>query len=47
LVAIDKFSKWIKVRPLTSIGSEQVVAFFINIIYRFGVSNSIIIDNRT
>jgi hypothetical protein len=37
LVAIDKFSKWIEVRPLTSIGSEQAVAFFTNIIYRFGV----------
>jgi hypothetical protein len=31
LVAIDKFSKWIEVRPLTSIGSEQAVAFFTNI----------------
>jgi transposase InsO family protein len=35
LVAIDKFSKWIKVRPLTSIRSEQTVAFFTNIIHRF------------
>jgi hypothetical protein len=42
LVAIDKFSKWIEVRPLTSIRSEQSVAFFTNIIHRFGVSNSII-----
>jgi transposase InsO family protein len=32
LVAIDKFSKWIEVRPLTSIGSEQAVVFFTNII---------------
>jgi ribonuclease HI len=47
LVAIDKFSKWIKVRPLTSIGSEQAVAFFTNIIHRFGVPNSIITDNGT
>jgi transposase InsO family protein len=47
LVAIDKFSKWIEVRPLTSIGSEQAVAFFTNIIHRFGVPNSIIIDNGT
>jgi transposase InsO family protein len=45
LVAIDKFSKWIEVRPLTSIGSEQAVAFFTNIIHRFGVPNSIITDN--
>jgi hypothetical protein len=44
LVAIDKFSKWIKVRPLTSIRSEQAVAFFTNIIHRFRVPNSIITD---
>jgi hypothetical protein len=47
LVTIDKFSKWIEVRPLTSIRSEQAVAFFTNIIHRFGVSNSIITDNGT
>jgi hypothetical protein len=47
LVAIDKFSKWIEVRPLNSIRSEQVVAFFTNIIHRFGVPNSIITDNDT
>jgi ribonuclease HI len=47
LVAIYKFSKWIEVRPLTSIRSEQAVAFFTNIIHRFGVPNSIITDNGT
>jgi ribonuclease HI/transposase InsO family protein len=47
LVAIDKFSKWIEVRPLNNIRSEQAVAFFTNIIHRFGVPNSIIIDNGT
>jgi ribonuclease HI/transposase InsO family protein len=47
LVAIDKFSKWIEVRPLTSIGSEQAVTFFTNIIHRFGIPNSIITDNGT
>jgi hypothetical protein len=47
LVAIYKFSKWIEVRPLTSIRSEQAVAFFTNIIHRFGVPNSIITDNDT
>jgi hypothetical protein len=46
LVAIDKFSKWIEVRPLTSIRSEQAVAFFTNIINLFGVPNSIT-DNGT
>jgi ribonuclease HI len=47
LVAIVKFSKWIEVRPLTSIRSDQAVAFFTNIIHRFGVPNSIITDNGT
>jgi transposase InsO family protein len=47
LVAIDKFSKWIEVRPLHNIRSEQAVAFFTNIIHRFGVPNSIITDNGT
>jgi transposase InsO family protein len=47
LVAIDKFSKWIEVRPLNSISSEQAVVFFTNIIHLFGVPNSIITDNGT
>jgi transposase InsO family protein len=47
LVAIDKFSKWIEVRPLNNIRSEQAVAFFTNIIHRFGVPNSLITDNDT
>jgi transposase InsO family protein len=47
LVAVDKFSKWIEIRPLNSIRSEQAVVFFTHIIHRFGVPNSIIIDNGT
>jgi hypothetical protein len=35
MVAIDKFSKWIEVWPLTNIKSEQAVTFFMNIIHRF------------
>jgi len=47
LVAIDKFSKWIEARPIIKIKFEQAVQFFTNIIYRFGVPNSIIKDNGT
>jgi hypothetical protein len=47
LVAIDKFSKWIKVRPLTNIKSEQAVAFFTDIIHRFGIPNSMITYHNT
>jgi transposase InsO family protein len=47
LVAIDKFSKWVKVRPITNLREEQAVTFFTDHIYRFGVPNSIITDNRS
>jgi hypothetical protein len=47
LVAIDKFSKWIEARPIGKIKSEQAVLFFTDIVFRFGVSNSIITDNGT
>jgi transposase InsO family protein len=47
LVAADKFIKWIEARPIVTIKSTQVVAFFLDIVYHFGVPNSIIIDNRT
>jgi transposase InsO family protein len=45
LVAIDKFSKWVEVHPITNLRAEQAVTFFIDIVYRFGVPNSIITDN--
>jgi hypothetical protein len=47
LVAIDKFSKWIEARPITSIRSEQAVLFFTDIVHRFRVPNCIITDNGT
>jgi hypothetical protein len=47
LVAIEKFSTRIKVRPLASIKFEQAVAFFIDIIHCFRIPNSIITDNDT
>ena len=47
LVTIDKFTKWIEARPIFMIKSEQTVLFFLNIIHRFGVPNSIITDNDT
>ena len=47
LVPIDKFSKWIEARPIGKIRSEQAVLFFTDIVFKFGVSNSIITDNGT
>jgi transposase InsO family protein len=45
LVAVDKFSKWVEVRPITNLRAEQAVTFFTDIVYRSGVPNSIITDN--
>jgi len=47
LVAIDKFTKWIEAKPITTIDSKEAGKFFLDIIYRFDVPNSIITDNRT
>lgn len=47
LVAIDKFTKWIKARPTMKIGSEEAVEFFLDIIHWFVVPNSIITNNGT
>jgi hypothetical protein len=47
LVAIDKFSMWIKVWPIAKITSDQALKFVTDIIHHFGVPNSIIIDNGT
>jgi transposase InsO family protein len=42
---IDKFSKWVEARPITNLRAEQAVTFFTDIVYRFGVPNSVITDN--
>jgi hypothetical protein len=47
LMAIEKFFKWIKARPICRVRSEEVVEFFTDIIYRFGIPNAIITDNRS
>ena len=33
LVVVDKFIKWIEVKPITNIRSEEAVKFFLDIIY--------------
>jgi hypothetical protein len=47
LVAVDKFSKWIEVVPVTNQEATTTVNFFESITYRYGVPNSIITDNGT
>jgi transposase InsO family protein len=47
LVMVDKFTKWIEVKPLAKIDSRQSVNFIQDIIFHFGIPNSIITDNDT
>ena len=47
LITIDKFTKWIEARPISTIKSKQVVLFFLDIVHRFKVPNPIIMDNGT
>ena len=47
LVAVDKFPTWIEAKPITNIRSEEAVKFFLDIIYRFGIPNCIIVDHGT
>jgi hypothetical protein len=44
LVAIDKFTKWIEFKPIASLTSAKAVEFIHDIIFRFGIPNSIITD---
>jgi hypothetical protein len=47
LIAVDKFTRWIKAKLLAKIGSKQATDFIQDIIFCFGVPNSIITDNDT
>jgi transposase InsO family protein len=44
LVAIDKFTKWVEFKPIASLTSAKAVEFIQDIIFRFGIPNSIITD---
>ena len=45
LVTVDKFTKWAKARSISAIKFEQAMLFFLDIVHRFGVPKSIIMDN--
>ena len=45
LVAIDKFTKWIEAKLIAVLKAKDATAFFLDIVYRFGVPNSIITGN--
>jgi hypothetical protein len=47
LVAVDKFTKWVEVAPVTTQDSTIAINFIKSIVFRFGVLHSIITDNDT
>jgi transposase InsO family protein len=46
-IAVDKFTKCIRVKPDASVTAAKAVEFIKEIMYRFGIPNNIIPDNRT
>jgi transposase InsO family protein len=44
---MDKFTKWIEVKPIASITTAKVVEFIKEIMYMFDVPNNIITNNGT
>jgi hypothetical protein len=46
-MTLDKFTKWIEVKPTTSITAAKAVEFIKEIMYKFDMSSNIITDNGT
>jgi transposase InsO family protein len=44
-VAIDRFTKWVEVEPVSTIPARSAVKFIRGLVCRFGVPNCIITDN--
>jgi transposase InsO family protein len=46
-IAVDKFTKWIDVKPAALVTATKAVEFIKEIMHKFGAPNNIITDNRT
>jgi hypothetical protein len=46
LVVVDKFTKWIKAKPIRKLDETSTIKFFNEIIVRYGLPNNIISDKR-
>jgi hypothetical protein len=46
-IVVDKFTKWVKAKPATSITAAKAVEFIKETMYKFGIPNNIITDNGT
>jgi hypothetical protein len=47
LVAVDKFTKWLEAKPIRKLDGKTALKFVKDIVVRFGITHSIIIDNGT
>ena len=47
LVAVDKFTKWVEVKPIKKLNGTTAVTFITDITIRYGIPHSIITDNDT
>ena len=47
LVAVDKYTKWVKARPIKKLVGPTTVKFIVELVIRFGIPHSIITDNGT
>ena len=47
MVMVDKFTKCIKEKPVTSVRSGPVIDFVSGMVHYYGVPHSIIMDNRS
>jgi transposase InsO family protein len=47
LVMVDKFTKWIEAKLVTSAEAVQVIGFISGLVHRYGVPHSLITDNGT
>ena len=45
LVAVDKFTKWIEAKPIKNLEASTTISFIRELIFRYGVPHSIIMDN--
>jgi transposase InsO family protein len=46
-ITMDKFTKWVEAKPAASITTAKSVEFIKEIMYRFGIPNTIITNNGT
>lgn len=47
MVAVDKFTKWVEVDPISNCEAQTSVKFLKKLIFRLGCLHSIITDNGT